>query len=891
MEAPHGSNTQAQVPWVIPFSALGASDLAAVGGKGANLGVLTRAGFPVPAGFCVTTSAFQAFLVGAGDTGPFFDRLDGLNPEETDAVRRLGEEVRGQLRQAPIPEIVAAAVVAAWTEVGTEHAYAVRSSATAEDLPGASFAGQQDTYLNVRGRDALLARVRDCWVSLFTDRAITYRARNGFDHRRVLLSVVVQRMVMPDVSGILFTADPIDGRRHIVSIDAGFGLGEALVSGLVSADLYKVDKRTSRIVEKTIAKKALAIVPLPEGGTRREALPPDRQTAPSLTDEQAIALAALGARIEAHYGRPQDIEWCLERGQILIVQSRPITTLFPLPNPRPPGGTLRVYFSFGHAQVMTDALPPYARSVWRRLFPFGRDASGNSGAMVSAGGRLYIDPSDLLRVAPIGKVMPEILTVVDTLMADAVKEVVERPDFAYGTGSRMRAFRDVAPLLGPILAKALWRLWVTTPEGTTGRVLAVIEATVATSRAELEAAVPGAQRYETACAIQSGLFLQIIPRVIPILISALLAQGLLRRLLRGRGVDRELALFAQGLDGNVTTGMDLELGDLADLARGSPEVAAHLRRADPRRALDSARAVAGGEHFHRAMQAFLEKYGMRGGSEIDITRPRWREDPTPLVQMIVGNLAHEERGAHRAHHARLKAQALDAAARMTRAANAVERPVVRRLIRVCRANLAIREHPKFLLIRMLDLFKGVTLECAGILVREGRLAAVADVDYLSIEEVRDALRGGGPDLRDLVKARREEHERDRGLHPPRVMTSDGEIVTRKHARHDLPPGALAGSPASPGIVEGTARVVLDPATAILNAGEILVAPFTDPGWTPLFINARGLVMEVGGLMTHGSVVAREYGIPAVVCVPDATKKIETGRRIRVNGDEGFVEIL
>jgi pyruvate,water dikinase len=879
------------VTWVVPFSAPGATDLAAVGGKGANLGVLTRAGFPVPGGFCVTTGAFKAFLEGAGETGPLYDRLAALNPEDTEAVRRLGEEVRGTLRRAPIPAAVAAAVAAAWTEAGTEHAYAVRSSATAEDLPGASFAGQQDTYLNVRGRESLLERVRDCWVSLFTDRAIAYRARNGFDHRRVFLSVVVQRMVMPEVSGILFTADPIDGRRHIVSIDAGFGLGEALVSGLVSADLYKVDKRAHRLVEKTIARKALAIVPLPEGGTRQEALPPGRQTAPSLTDEQALVLAAIGVKVEAHYGRPQDIEWCLERGQFFIVQSRPITTLFPLPEPAPGGDALRVYFSFGHAQVMTDALPPYARSVWRRVFPFGRGADGNSRTMVSAGGRLYIDPSDLLRVDPIGRLMPRLLTVVDTLMAEAVKDVVERPEFGFGTGSRLGALRSVGPLMGPIFANAFWRLWITTPEGTTARALARMDEAVAKARATLAAAAPGSPRFDAACAIHGGVFLEIFPRIIPILISALLAQALLRRLLRGRGVDRELTLFAQGLDGNVTVEMDLALGDLADLARQSPAVAADLKAADPRHALESVRAVEGGEAFYRAMQAFLAKYGMRGGSEIDITRPRWRDDPTPLVQMLVGNLAHDEQGSHRAHHAQLKAQALEAAGRMIAAAPTMKRPVVRRLIRVCRANLAIREHPKFLLIRMLDQLRGVTLECAGILVREGRLAAAADVDYLTIEELREALRGSGADLRGAVAERREAHVQDRGRTPPRVMTSEGEIVTRKHARDGLPPGALAGSPASPGVVEGTARVVLDPATAVLKAGEILVAPFTDPGWTPLFINARGLVMEVGGLMTHGSVVAREYGIPAVVNVPEATKKIESGRRIRVNGDEGFVEIL
>src|SRR5262245_43275056 len=852
---------------------------------------MTRAGFPVPGGFCVTTDAFRAFLEGAGDTDALFSRLAAVNPEDTEGVRRLGEEVRSRLRRVSIPDEVAQAIEAAWEEAGTGHAYAVRSSATAEDLPGASFAGQQDTYLNVRGREALLDKVRDCWVSLFTDRAITYRARNGFDHRRVLLSVVVQRMVLPEVSGILFTADPIDGRRHVVSIDAGFGLGEALVSGLVSADLYKVDKRTGDLIEKKIARKALAIRPLQDGGTRQEALPPDQQVQPSLTDAQVRDLAALGGRIEAHYEAPQDVEWCLEGNRFFIVQSRPITTLFPLPDPAPSGGRLRVYFSFGHAQVMTDALPPYARSVWRRLFPFMRDVGGNSLAMVQAGGWLYIDPRDLLRVDLLGEAMPRILGAVDALIAGAVREVVHRPEFGYGSGSRWGAGRGVLPLVGPIFVDAMWRLSVRAPEGTTARALEYIDATIEKERAALEAAAPGAARYDAACAQASGLFLNVFTRIIPILISAVLAQVLLNRLLRGRGVDRELASFAQGLDGNVTTGMDLELGDLADLARGAPAVVAHLRSADPRRALDTIGEVAGGGDVRGAMQGFLGKYGMRCGSEIDISRPRWREDPAPLVQMLVGNLAREERGAHRAHHARLKEQSLAAAERMIAAASPMKRPLVRRLVRVCRQNMAIREHPKFLLIRWFDLVKRVTLECAEILVRERRLEARDDVYFLTVEDVRDALHGSRADLKALVAERREAHARHQALVPPRVITSEGEVLNTSHAGRDLPPGALAGSPASPGVVEGKARVVRDPATAVLEAGEILVAPFTDPGWTPLFINARGLVMEVGGLMTHGSVVAREYGIPAVVCVLDATTTIETGQTIRVNGDEGYVEIL
>jgi pyruvate,water dikinase len=878
-------------PRVVPFSALSSRDLASVGGKGANLGEMTQAGFPVPGGFCVTTRAFQEFLAGAGDTTRLFSRLSAVTPENTDEVRHVGEVVRSHLRQAPMPEGVAGAIEAAWRGAGTEHAYAVRSSATAEDLPDASFAGQQDTYLNIRGREALLEKVRECWVSLFTDRAITYRARNGFDHRRVLLSVVVQRMVSPESSGILFTADPIDGRRHIVSIDAGFGLGEALVSGLVSADLFKVDKRTGAIVEKRIARKSLAILPLPGGGTRQEALPPERQTAPSLSDEQVGALASLGVRVEAHYRRPQDIEWCLENGRLYVVQSRPITTLYPLPEPKPPDGPLRVYFSFSHAQVMTDALMPYSRSVWRRLFPFGRDETNNSRAMLSAGGRLYIDPSDLLRVDPLGRVMPAVLTAVDTLMAEAIREVVQRPEFGYGTASRLAALRAVFPVLGRVFARAAWCLGVASPDRNTARALSYIDAATAKARSAIEAAAPGAPRYEVASALNSGLFPNVFFRIVPILLSGVLAQVLLKKLLRGRGVDREITTFAQGLDGNVTTEMDMRLGDLADLARESPALVAHLRGTDARQALAGVRSVEGGEAFHRAMQGFLERYGMRAGSEIDIARPRWSEDPTPLVQMLVGNLAREESGTHRAHHARLKAQALEDTQRMIRAAGSLRRPLVRRLVRVCRGNLAIREHPKFMLVQWLGLMRRVTLECAAILVEQGRLEATQDVFFLTIEELDGALRGAGPDLRAIVSRRRDEHVSDGKRNPPRVMTSEGEIVTKRHSRQHLPEGALAGSAASPGVVEGRAKVVLDPSTAVLEAGEILVAPFTDPGWTPLFINARGLVMEVGGLMTHGSVVAREYGIPAVVCVPDATKRIQTGQPIRVNGDEGFVEVL
>ncbi|HYO71506.1 MAG TPA: PEP/pyruvate-binding domain-containing protein, partial [Archangium sp.] len=288
-------------PLILPFEHVSVADLPRVGGKGANLGEMARAGFPVPPGFCVTTAAFDAFLAGSGELQALYAELEALDGKDVEAARRAAEATREVLGRAPVPQAVAQAVLTTWRALGTEASWAVRSSATAEDLPDASFAGQQDTYLNIRGAEALLDAVRRCWVSLFTDRAVLYRARSGFGHRAVKLSVVVQRMVLPEVSGILFTADPITGRRGTVSIDAGFGLGEALVSGLINADLYKVDKETGEILEVQVGDKALAIRPRPEGGTWEERLPEAVRGARALDDAALRELVAMGVRIEAHY--------------------------------------------------------------------------------------------------------------------------------------------------------------------------------------------------------------------------------------------------------------------------------------------------------------------------------------------------------------------------------------------------------------------------------------------------------------------------------------------------------------------------------------------------------------------------------------------------------------
>ncbi len=874
---------------VVAFNKLSKGSLALVGGKGANLGEMTQAGFPVPPGFCITTEAFRQFA-SSPTLAALYDELERVRADDNAAVQSIGARLREYLLTLPIPAAVEQAVGAAHAALGEQHPYAVRSSATAEDLPGASFAGQQDTYLNVVGRASLLEHVRRCWASLFTDRAIAYRAKNGFDHRRVYLSVVVQRQVLPETAGIMFSADPVDGRRHIVSIDAGFGLGEALVSGLVNADLYKVDKRSRAIVEKKVADKRLAIMPLAGGGTERIELVEPQCHAQVLSDQQIVELAELGARVERHYGSPQDMEWCIERGVLYLVQSRPITTLYPVPRGAADPG-LRLFVSFGHAQVMTDVIAPFGREVWRMLLPFLRNRRGLSEAVLEAGSRLYLDPTDLLRVPGVASRVPKVLSIIDAMSSAAVAEVVERP--AWRAGRRRVAIATILAgalgVAGRVVPRLIWRLWVASPEREAARAIAWMDERILNARQQVAAGSTALARLQRSLALMARGFRDFMLPVIPSIIAGVAASAMLRRLVAAPMSDFEA--LERGLHGNVTTEMDLAIGDLADLARAAPAVSKLLRERDDAD-LQSLRQAEGGAAFAQAFEAFIERYGMRGGSEIDVTRPRWADEPRPILQVIRGNLTRESAGHHREHHQALRREGEAAAARIIAQAPWPRRLLVRRLVRAVRGLTALREHPKFQIVRQLQLVRSSALELAKELVARGILAEVTDVWLLYPSEVMEAAAASNAkSLRALVLERREQMAHHARLAPPRVMTSEGEMVTPKRDRGDAPPGALVGTGASAGVVEGTARVVLDPARAVLHAGEILIAPFTDPGWTPLFINAKGLVMEVGGMMTHGSVVAREYGIPAVVCVDHATTLIPDGSRVRVDGTRGFVELI
>jgi rifampicin phosphotransferase len=860
--------------YVLDLEEIDKTQVALVGGKGAHLGELSRIeGIRVPAGFCVTTDAFRQIMTTVPCVDDQLDRLSRLDPDDRQAIGTLSAEIRQTLEGIAIPDDLAAAIIRSVTRLGGQAAYAVRSSATAEDLPTASFAGQQDTYLNVVGSAAILDHVSRCWASLFTERAVTYRLRNGFDQRKVHMAVVVQQMIFPQAAGILFTADPVTSNRKVVSIEASFGLGEALVAGLVNPDVYKV--RDGEVVARTVATKQLAVHALPAGGTQTLAIEPERQEQPVLTDAQIVRLAQLGRRIEAHFGHPQDIEWCLVDDGFQIVQSRPITTLFPIPESSDQGD--HVYVSVGHQQMMTDAMKPLGLSMWQLTA---------ARPMSVAGGRLFVDVTQLLGSPRSRAALLKALRTSDPLIGDALQAVLERGDFipvlpddAHGdmpAGGEPATIETDPAIVAGLIERSQASLAALKRDIATKSRSALLDFIVADLQ-ELKRVIFNSQSLQVIVAAMQAAF------------------QLNGRLEAWLGEKNAVDTLTQSVPRNVTAEMGLALLDVADVIRPLPDVVAFLQQVEDESFLDELPALADGREARDAIQAYLDEYGMRCVGEIDITRPRWSERPTTLVPMILANIKNFEPGAgkRRFEQGRQRAweKEQELLARLRSLPDGEQKAEeAKRMIDRIRTFAGYREYPKYHMISRYFVYKQALLNDAERLVQAHVLREREDIFYLTFFELHDVARTNQVDDQ-LIRQRKDAFRSYQALTPPRVLTSDGEVIAGTYRRVDVPADALTGLPVSAGTVEGRARVILDMAQADLEAGDILVTAYTDPSWTPAFVAIKGLVTEVGGLMTHGAVIAREYGLPAVVGVEHATRLIRDGQRIRVHGTDGYVEIL
>lgn len=874
--------------YVFGFQEIDKSKLALVGGKGANLGELSHIkGIQVPEGFCVTTDAYKEIIGCNKEFHLLLEQLSFLKADDRDNIAKISSNIREIIESIAISENIKAEIVSHIDQGNS--AYAVRSSATAEDLPTASFAGQQDTYLNVIGEKSILNHISKCWASLFTDRAITYRIQNGFEHSKVYLSVVVQKMIIPEASGIMFTADPITGNRKIVSIDAGFGLGEALVSGLVTADNYKV--HSGKIIDKKISAKKLAIYALKEGSTVEKAVDHNRQNTQTLTDGQILELEKTARQIEEHFGKPQDIEWCVSDSKPYILQSRPITTLYPLPENQ--DGKNRVYMSFGHQQMMTEAMKPLGLSVFRY------SGGGDGTFMTEAGGRLFMDITHDLS-SPIGRtIVVKAMGKVDPLVDSGLKRLIKRKNFIKSLPHGKGMMSSNKGYFSWSLITEFLKTYRSSNENTVPSLIRKNEVSIK----ELEKKFDALSGDELFAAVIDELkqLIKIIgdPKGLSCVwtgaLSASQINKSVEKWLGEKNVADKLALSAPN---SIANEIGIKLLAVSDTTRKYPQVVEYLKTAKPEGAdvfFNKLGNLNGGAEVSKSIKEYLTKFGMRCSGDIDITKPRWAEEPTALAAMILSNIENFAPGAHKKVFERDLKEVEDKKRDIVNRLSALPRGKAKvkkflKMLSRLRNFIGYREYPKYVMVSRYWIVKKALLREAEKLVQCGTLREKEDMYYLSFNELRESVRLKKVDYTAILerKAKFETYEK---LTPPRLMTSEGEIVTGEYDSSKAPKGALIGVAASSGVVEGQARIVLSLDDANLSKGDILVTKFTDPSWTPVFVSISALVAEVGGVATHGSVVAREYGLPAVVGVDNATSLIKDGQKIRVNGSDGYIEIL
>ncbi len=956
---------------ITPFNNMQVGELHEIGGKGVNLAALTGAGFAVPEGFCISTDAYHTFLRETGADSRIASMLNDVDVSVLDELQAFGKAARELILEHNIPGSISQPILTAYCKLFTltpsaveltprpplleregekkrilpallpplssqergpggeffaahppyagdnsKLYVAVRSSATAEDLPGLSFAGQHDTYLNIFGGSNLLQAVKQCWASLWSDRVIAYRYKHGVEHTRALMAVIVQRMIPAEVSGVLFTANPVNNTHNECLINANWGLGESVVSGEVMPDEFVVGKAGLTIKQAHIAEKT-AMVAFGQTGTQTMPVPTEQRKRSCLTNHQLRKLAAVGKLIEDHFGAPQDIEWSIVGKRLYILQSRPITTATKSSHSVVTWGndataelfkdTVVFWSNLNVRETMPYPHLPLSWSYWKEaliggmiegmigidkqspLFPY-------SCVLDLVYGRVSMNLSLLYNYPGVGSVIRFLFPMIDKEAGTVWNALYHRGELRSIAFPR-QSFRDTIHSLVEITRYAyrLVRRFRSTNMKNAAQKhwrQAVDFEHIDMSQRSTEALLK-AVRERT---LKAMLFAMSQAWAV---VVAFVGYGVLQWLTR-TWPDVPADKLLAGIPGNKTTEGALDLYRLSLMPNSVRETFLQGNLDDLPNRLQVSQE---GRNWLMRFDDFLERYGHRGAREMDLAEPRWQENPTFVFQMIRNYLQLTDTDTTPVEHFENMSQERE---RITALVNERlsqgfwgkflpwKRELFNTLLKRVQTAMPFRENFKYYLLKVFPGVRRIFTEIGRRLCDAGYLTQAEDVYFLTIPELESWAQGSGADQQTVaqrIAQRKDEWQANRAVNPPCVVRSDGKPVAVMPVTE---PGTkiLRGVAASSGKITGKAHIILDPADgAAFNKGEILVAPFTDPGWTPLFLTATALVMEVGGMMCHGAVVAREYGIPAIVGVKDALKRIRTGDIITVDGDLGHVVLL
>lgn len=823
-----------------------------VGGKASNISELARKGFPVPEGFCVTTKAYDYFM-------------------DFNSITAEDKEISEKIRKAVLPPLLAEIIWDAYHTYLHDKSCAVRSSSPAEDLKNASFAGQYRSFLNVTGEDALLDAVKECWASLWSRTAREYRKKMGIGEEDIKMAVLVQEMLPAEASGVLFTEDQM-------IIETVWGIGDILVGGKVVPDHLVIDRDGLKVVERRVShKEAMSQVSL-HGGVEIVDVPEHLSDVCVLEDDRIREVCVLGEQVEEVFGCPQDIEWALCGDKVVLLQARPISvkqtpTVWSRANIAETQPGYVTYLS----RFPEDRPDIFAVGALPLLRCFGiKDVSENIKFMEYIYGHIYANMTNVHNT--FGRIPGLSPDVMDQSIGHREEE---------GTGSKIGLSTVVKVLPGTLRVIKYFLDLPSRAEQVIPRCIELIEDVRHRNLQELsleeldELVWEMYERNEQVFRIHAGTMLAITSMY-----------GVLQKMLRRGGEEGTENLLTVGLEGMSSCQLGVEIWNLTQSAVKSTRVSELIlsRRKD---ILEELGKFPEGVAFLKDLDDFMEKFGDRGSQELELSVPRWEENPDFMLSMVANCIGSKELNPIEKMEEQKKKR-LEATDHVLKklSKNPLEKLAFEKLLGRTQRYMVTRENLKTTWVRCVSALRVIYLAIAENLVEKGLLENRDDIFYLKMTEVSDIIAGNlkRRQFKDWIEERKKEKEKCEHLEVPEVIVGKPPPVEELEYTI-VPKDTLEGMGVSYGLVTGRARVVMDPRECSeFKEGEILVAPVTDPGWTPLFVAADGLVMELGGTLSHGVIIAREYGIPAVVGVKDATRIIKTGQRITVDGNNGVVYI-